>query len=105
MALKAGKLIERVIRRVGRDSSGEPVQQEEKFSMAEQLEKLLALDKFLRGEVKGNEPEAGGGEVVEDSWVTRRLRQLSEASGTDPSRAKTDSTETSAPNTGGSLVQ
>jgi hypothetical protein len=48
---KGGKLIERVIRRVGRDANGGPVQSEETFSAIEQIETLLMLDKFLRGEV------------------------------------------------------
>jgi len=75
--LAKGKLIERVIRRVSRDA-GEPVQSEERFSMSEQLDKLFALDKLLRAEVKGavgtagSESDGGG----EDTWVTERLAQI-----------------------------
>ncbi len=72
-----GKLIERVVRRVGRDAQGEPIQQEEKFSAAEQITLLLTLDKFLFGEVRAQEAAAGdegGGRM--DSWVGERLLQL-----------------------------
>ncbi len=103
--LAKGKLIEKVIRRVGRDSNGEPVQQEEKFSMAEQLEKLFELDKFLRGELKGEAAAADSSEAGDDSWVTDRLRQISAGSSTDPSQANPDSTPPSEPSTKGSLVQ
>ena len=101
-----GKLIERTIRRVARDAQGEPIQQEERFSMAEQLDKLFALDKYLSSQVVGSDrstAEAGGEETGEDSWVTRRLRQIQSQGGgdsdTSPSPAKTDSTLESAPGT------
>ena len=78
-----GKLIERVIRRVGRDAAGEAVHSEETFSAREQIEIILTLDKFLFGEVKAITEATGESAAEEDTWITSRLKQIAAGQGTE----------------------
>jgi hypothetical protein len=82
------------------------VERETKVDLAAQLKEIRALDDFLTpgGRTNGEGSEAGP-EDLENSWVSKRLRQITASSNTNPSPAKPDSTATSSPSSEGSPAQ